>query len=109
MDDTILKQKQRREKDTIQQLRIKKYFGKPKLNSITAVEYKEHGIIIQSSSKIQVERAIMKENSKRFQLAYSLPLFEKSILEQIGYFSEKYPAYQLIHNNTPIKMNDKEL
>ena len=45
---------------------MKKYFGKPKLNSITVVEYEEYGIIIPSSSKIQVEKAIMKENSKCF-------------------------------------------
>ena len=73
------------------------------------VEHKEYGMMIRSSSKIWVKRAIMNENSKHFQLAYLLLLFKRSILEQIGYFGEKYPAYQLIHNNTPIKMNDKEL
>ena len=55
---------------------MKKYFSKPKLNSITVVEYKEYGIMIRSLSKIQVEKAIMIENSKCFQLVYSSLLFK---------------------------------
>ena len=45
----------------------------------------------------------MNENSKRSILAYSLPIFNKDILQQIGQFGEHYPIYQLLYNNILIK------
>ena len=48
----------------------------------------------------------MKENSKRFQLAYASPVFNWKIINQIGAFGEKYPSLELIFNNKPLNIND---
>ena len=41
-------------------------FGKKKMKSINKVEHREDGVLMQASSKEDVEHAIMKENSTRF-------------------------------------------
>ena len=56
---------------------LKKYFGKSKSKSILAVEYTYKGCTIRASSQIQVEQAVMAENSKRFILAYSSLLLQR--------------------------------
>ena len=41
-------------------------FGKKKMKSINNVEHRENGVLMQTSTKEEVEHAIMKENSNRF-------------------------------------------
>ena len=55
--------------------RLKSVFGKRRIKSILSVEYSINGTIIRSISKLELEEAIMKENSTRFKLAYSSSLF----------------------------------
>ena len=62
---------------------MKQVFGKRRLKSIKAIEYIQDGCLIKMSKKIEIEREIMKENEVWFKLAYSLPIFEKMIIEQI--------------------------
>ena len=51
---------------------------------------------------MKIEEAIINENSKRFKLAYSSPLFNRNILHQIDHCAEKKAADELLFNNIPI-------
>lgn len=59
-------------------------FGKRKMKSIRSVEYRDNGVLIQASSKEEVEHAIMKENSSRFRLAYTSLLLEGNLHHELG-------------------------
>ena len=80
---------------------IKEAFRKAS-DEISAVEYKDNKCLIQAISQLKIEEAIINENSKRFKLAYSLPLFKRNILNQIGHYAEKKVVDELLFNNTPI-------
>ena len=69
------------------------------MKSISIVEYLVNENLIRTSEKILVEEAIMKENSVHFSLAYSLPIFEKDIIEHIGSIGQSNTANNLIYNN----------
>ena len=64
----------------LQWKRLKKHFGKPPLKLISKIEYKENRCLIRTSSQIKIEEAMIRENSKRFTLAYSSSLFSPNIL-----------------------------
>ena len=51
--------------------------------SITKLEHKQKGSVIQITSKSGVETAIMKENVKRFKSVCDSPLLLPSILSEI--------------------------
>ena len=59
-------------------------FGKRKMKSISSVEHRDNGVLLQASTKEAVEFAIMKENSNRFRLAYSSPLLEGNLHFELG-------------------------
>ena len=75
---------------------------------ISAIEYKDNRCLIRVTSQLKIEEAIMNENSKRFKLAYSSPLFKRNILNQIDYCAEKKAADKLLFNNTLIPGLDFE-
>ena len=64
-----------KEKVKMKWKRLKAVFGKKKMKSISSVEYSVNGTVIRSLTKLEIEEAIMKENSSRFRLAHSSPLF----------------------------------
>ena len=59
-------------------------FGKRKMKSISSVEHRDNGVLLQASTKEAVEFAIMQENSNRFRLAYSSPLLEGNLHFELG-------------------------
>ena len=69
------------------------------MKSISAAEYKVNGTIIRSSSQLQMEKAIMTENSSYFSLAYSSLIFSRDIIERIGNIGELREVEDLIFNN----------
>ena len=44
------------------------------------MEYTKFGGVVKATNKGKIERAIMKENSKRFQLVYASPVFNRKII-----------------------------
>ena len=75
---------QKREKQKRQFKCCNNTFGKCKLKAINRVEYRKDGELIQVSTKNEVENAIMRENSSRFRLAYSLLILEKNMCKELG-------------------------
>ena len=59
-------------------------FGKRKMKSISNVEHRDNGVLLQASSKEEVEYAIMKENCNRFRLAYTSPALEGNSYHELG-------------------------
>ena len=51
----------------------------------------------------------MTKNAIRFKLAYSLLIFDCQIIDQIGYFGETIQVRDLIHNGTPIEIDNSSL
>ena len=54
------------------------------MKSISSVEYRKNGVLLQAISKEEVEYAIMKENSGRFRLAYTSPTLEGNLYNDLG-------------------------
>ena len=54
------------------------------MKAINRVENKEEGVLVQVTTKSEIENAIMKENSLRFRLACSSPLLENTLYEELG-------------------------
>ena len=79
------------------------------MRSISEIECRHNGCIIRTSSQLKIEQVIMNENSKRFTLAYSSPLFRSDILNQIGTCAENQAASDLTSNNTPLTGLDADL
>ena len=70
-------------------------FVKSRMNSISEVEYQIEGVIVRTSNKFEIERAIMKENSARFTLSCSSPFLQSPFLDKIGLSAEKEIGQQL--------------
>ena len=54
------------------------------MTSISAVEYMLDRSRVRVSEQLEVEKAVMEENSKRFVLVYKSIIFLKEIIEIIG-------------------------
>ena len=67
------------------------------------------GTWIRTSNQLEIEQEIMAKNAIRFKLASSLPIFDRNIINQIGYFSESTKVQDLIHHGTPIKTDNPVL
>ena len=67
---------------------MKQIFCKRRYKSIKVIEYIQDRYLIRTSKKIEMKREIMKENESQFKLVYSSPIFDKSIIEQIGQFGQ---------------------
>ena len=76
--------KWKRESRKRQYKRCNSTFGKKKMKSINNVEYRDNGVLIQTSTKEELEHAIMKENSNRFRLAYTSPTLEGNLHHELG-------------------------
>jgi len=80
----------------------KKHFSKQQLHSISRVVYQCESIAVLVSNQIQVKKAIMDENSKRFILAYTSTLLKREVLQNIGLKGEEKSAIDLIMNGIRI-------
>ena len=63
-------------------------FGRSRLNAINRVEYRENGELVQVTTKEEIENDIMIENSSRFRLAYSSPLLDDELCEEVDLSGE---------------------
>ena len=89
--------------------KLRAVFGKKRMKQISSVEYEVSSIIIRSSTQVEMEEAIITENSHRFQLACSLPLFHRDILRQIRSFGQNTPAQDMLWQNTELEISDNDL
>ena len=64
--------------------RLRLVFGKRKLRSILAIEYTVNGSIVRTTNQIEIEEAVMQENTSRFLLAYFSLVFSKEIITDLG-------------------------
>ena len=53
------------------------------------LEHEKERMIVRTSNQFEIERAIIKENSAKFTLAYNSPLLQSHFLDKIGLFAEK--------------------
>ena len=88
LEDTGRTAQWKKEKQKRQFKRCNSTFGKQKMKSINKVEHVEEGNLVQVVTKEEVENAIMKENSSRFRLAYSSPLLNDELSEELGLSGE---------------------
>ena len=88
---------------------MRKVFGKYRLKSIQTIEYIKDGTLIQTTQQLEIEQKIMTKNTIRFKLVYSLLIFDYQIIVQIGYFRETIQVRDLIHNGTPIEIDNSLL
>ena len=51
----------------------------------------------------------MKENAVHFSLAYSLPIFDKSIIKKIGTIRQTTASHDLIHKNIQISTENNHI
>ena len=79
------------------------------MKSISAIEYKVNSTIIRSSSQLQMEEAIMMENSSYFSLAYSSLMFPSDIIKQIGNIGELREVEDLIFNNIDLVSSNQDI
>ena len=61
-----LKIKQNKEKERMKWRRLQSVFGKCRLKVISIVEYLVNGSIICTTAQLQIEEAMIKENTTRF-------------------------------------------
>ena len=79
------------------------------MTSISAVEYMLDGSRVRVSEQLEVERAVMKENSKKFMLVYKSIIFSKEIIERIGDLGQTKSSQELIFEGKPIDRIDSRL
>ena len=89
--------------------RLQLVFGKRKLKSISAVEYVLNGIIIRTTTQVEIEKVVMNENTSQFSLAYSLLIFSKGIIKQLGSKGQTKLIDSLIRQNISIRIEDLKL
>ena len=73
------------------------------------MEYVLKGSRIRVSELLEVEKAIIEENSKRFTLVYNSLVFSKDIIAKIGQFRETNQSQELIFHRKPIEDIDPHL
>ena len=71
-----------------QHKRCNSTFGERKMKSINNVEHRDNGVLMQASSKEEVEHAIMKEKSNRFRLTCISPTLEGNRCHKLGLSGE---------------------
>ena len=78
---------------------INKGRGKEQLNGVSAVQIKTNNDWTTVTTRIEVEKAIMDNNSKRFHLASTTPLMQPSAVKGIGYLGNTPLADNIINDN----------
>jgi len=68
-----------------------------------------NGIIIWTTTQLQIEEAVISENANRFSLALSSPIFDRGMIERIGTMGQALEVYELIHYNTLIYTANPEV
>jgi len=79
------------------------------MTSISAVEYMLDGSRVRVSEQLEVEKAVIEENSKRFVLVYKSIIFSKEIIERIGDLDQTKSSQELIFEGKPINRIDSRL
>jgi len=79
------------------------------MKSISAVKYLVYGNLIRILEKIQVEEAIMKENTIRFSLAHISPIFDWDIIKAIDSLGQIHTINELIYNNILITTENNQI
>ena len=109
LERTGRRAKWKKESQKRQFKRCNQTFGKRKLKSIDSVEYRENGVLLQATSKEEVEYAIMKENSCRFRLAYTSPILQGDLHDSLGPSGEGsltndiLTSQEQLHNHLEVK------
>ena len=99
---------QKREQEKEKWKRLRKFFGKIRMESISAVEYTINRLIMRISSQLQIEEVVIIENASRFFLASSSSIFSSDIIERIRMYSEK-GVNNLVYNNIELITSNKEI
>ena len=63
---------------------------------INRVEYRDNGVLIQVTSREEVERAIIKENETRFKLAYSFLMLNSDMCVDLGLSGEGFLTKEIL-------------
>ena len=77
---------------------LNKCFGKPKLSSMSVVEFSSNRNVIKASTQFIVEVVVVQENWKRFILACSSLLLKQSVIEAIWLKGESKACQELIQS-----------
>ena len=78
---------------------IAKGIGKRRLQSVKEVEVCQNGIWQKLGTKIEVEEAIMENNSRRFHLTRNTPLMAPYLSRKIGFLANTPYAESIIQGN----------
>ena len=84
-------------------------FSKRKLKFILVVEYLIEGLIIRIITQLEIDEAVIKENTSSFLLACTSPVFETNILKQLGIIGQTEVVRDLIYNNITITTENEVL
>ena len=79
------------------------------MKAILIVEYLINGMIIRISIQYQMEEAVMNENSTRFSLENTLPIFNPEIIKRIENLDQSNEAQDLIYKNITIDTLSEEI
>ena len=79
------------------------------MKSISAVEYTSNGNIIRSTTQIEMEQAIITENTQWFQLTRIALVFYRDIILIIGSCIQNNLVQSIISNNAELQYNNDEL
>ena len=79
------------------------------MKSILAVEHKVNGTIVRTTSQLQIEEAIISENSIYFSLASSSPVFTTKIIERIGRLANSKEVDDLIYENVDLVTSNNNI
>ena len=89
--------------------RLRLVFDKRKLRSISAVEYMVNGLIIRTTNQIEMKEAVMRENTSRFSLVYSLPVFNPTIIEKLEQWGQMKEIEDLVYSNIALETLNGEI
>ena len=73
------------------------------MKAINRVECRDNGALIQVSSKVEVERVIMKENETRFKLAYSLLMLNSDMCIDLELSGEGSLAREILSSQRQLE------
>lgn len=70
---------------------------------VIRAQYWKNGTLIKASSKVELERASIKENIRRFSLPNKTPFMTGSLLQSVGYLAEKDGREAILDGNYGVK------
>ena len=66
------------------------------MKAINRGEHRDNIVLIQVTSKVEVERAIMKENKTRFKLAYLFLMLNSDMCVDLGLLGEGFLTREIL-------------